>query len=146
MPKDICAKLTGAGLARDCQGGDTEGPLGWGCVCDATGIAGYHVTVNAYNVKEYPGFAADVERANKQAAADDYPDLQILHPSTRTIVSWGAKPGASTKDSLDTAEGNKWETCIKARRGAAACAKLQPAYYAANKALHEAAKRAVVGK
>lgn len=140
----MCSKLAAASLAKNCDGGDQEGPLGWGCTCDATAIAGYQVRVIAYNAKEYPGFAADVERANKQAAgADDFPDITLNYPKLRTIASWGAKPGAMTKDGLDTAEGNRWEACIKTRRGVAACAKAQPAYYAATKALHDALRAAL---
>ncbi len=93
--------------------------------------------------EEYAHYRANEPAWQADIPIDDYPARDTENVVMRMTTRWSADilklPSAST----DTPDGTAWSACRRAKRPVAQCAKAQPAFYAANKALFEASNAAL---
>ena len=148
---DVCTKLVAAKVARTCvEGGATADVVG---IVHQThfavvGVPNYEGWIRQYGTAEkYKEWARNETDRYKTRGehevggvpADEYPELSVLSPATRMIIDW-APP--TSVPFTETTEIDRWEAC-RSNKTVATCAKSQPDFYNATKALYEATLRVV---
>lgn len=133
-PGTLCREIERKGIGTNCTFSGSKSALLESASFDVASLPGYRAQIRKYNAaKEYEGFAADAtgQSLGSRVAADNYPSRPVLVPEQRMIIDWEPPEGTTTVD------GSKWETCMKSHKQAVFCAKAQPTFYAANKALFD---------